>query len=429
MTSHKKNSQVNGISRGSPRGPWLAAYILSNIIGLIVIVFSNQLIGDAEGKPLTSTTTAVAATLIICCAYLIILGPLFRNLNRINFSDKKNFTNGEGTSRRIGITMLVVQILFFAFNLYFGVNTAGSASTKTSTPLSIIWVAIPADYLFIVYYSLYRESKLFHANLVTWALSNATRGWSSFILIIIFFEYCRLHRSGRINYKIVLTGLAALITLYPLITAAKWAFRAAAGTDLDLIGVASQIELGAAADGYETLMSDGIVHLIGRLHLTSMLTTVIDLSEKLQNEYEQGAFAPFWKEGLPGIAYDLVFNGRKTIYIGTAITGYADLGNPETFGDWNSSISYVGWFFIAPQHAALYLAYTLLLCIISVYLTKRCNGNALTQDGLWLAWLLYLLPPWWGAFITYIQALIWMRIFQHLLTVQQRRTYAQINNH
>lgn len=404
------------------RWTWLAIYVLSNLVALGISLNTGVLIGDADGIAVSSASTLASATIIVCLSYIIILGPLFSFLERMSASKEiKTNPHRERTGEKIGIALISAQLLFFAFNVFYGVNTAGSANTRTDTPLSIVWVLIPVDYIFVVYYGLYRENRYFYPNLLIWSASNLARGWSSFLLIIIFLEHCRLHRERKITTTLMLTATAATVAIYPIVTAAKWAFRATSGTGIDMFSVISQIGLETATDGYGILIQQGLFHLVGRLQNSSMLTVVIELTNKLQYEFISNSFTPFWREGLPGIIYEIIIDGRRSTPIGTAITGYASLGNPESFGDWNSNISYAGWFFIAPQHAFTYLIYTLTLCTASFFLIRKCGGRHLAIDGLWLAWLLYLMPPWWGAFMSYLQALLVMLILQRVLRKRIKR--------
>ena len=400
----------------NPRQPWLWLFVCVNIIAAFIMLYSGELIGDLSGIKLYSQSALVWATFLVVISYLFILGPAFNFISKIRFRSVNFRVNESDLGARIGRFLLALQILYIVFNLATGVNVAGSNNTKTDNPFAILWVLFPVDALFIIYYGTYRDSKYFYPNLIVYVVSNILRGWGGIFFMIIYFEWCRAIRNKKIFIgRIVLIGIAILAS-YPLLSNLKWVIRASAGTKLSLGALVDEIASNVGSTDYLMLMQDGFTHLIGRLQTTSIMVEVIRLSNFLQAKFAAGEFAPFWKEGLHGIIFDRVFSGDKQQLIGVAFTKYEDFGFIYDIGDWNVSLGYPSWFFIAPFLSPVYVLYTLILGFISFYLLKKIGMSLLSTDMLWYSWLVYLMAPWLLAFTGFIYALFIFLIMKILLS-------------
>ena len=166
---------------------------------------------------------------------------------------------------------------------------------------------------------------------------------------------------------------------------------------------------------YMSAIGDGLLHLVGRLQTVSNLIETMLIKNTLDHGFDNGEFAPFWKEGLLGIAYDRLFLKGKSISLNVMFTQYAGLNGHLNFGDWNINIGFLSWVFVSPECAIFYFLYIFLLCGISVFLTKKINSDVSQVEGLWLIWLLFLMPPWLGAFVGYIYALIFYIIVKFVI--------------
>jgi len=389
----------------NPTTPWLLLYIVVNIFAAGMMLDTGELIGDVAGVPLTTSIgMLIWITILVVVSYIIILGPFFDFISRIEIP-KINFSVDDSKlGERIGAFLIILQLGFMLFNWVEGVNVAGSNNTRSNSIISLLWVLIPVDALFIIYYGMYRENKYFKINLVIWIFSNIMRGWSGVFLVVVFFEWCRAMQNKKINFLKIIGFAAIILAIYPLILNMKWLFRSiGAGLEPSIV-----IEgfIGALADpGYFFMITNGIEHIIARLQVTSVAVEVMQLSSLLQSEFLNGNIAPFWKEGLLGIVYDKAFLNEKILSIGVAFTQYADFSWDFEVGDWNTNVGYVSWFIIAPYLAPVYILYTLFLCGSSFFLVKLIGDSTLSRNMLWYIWLAYLMPPWPGVFIQFLYAL------------------------
>jgi hypothetical protein len=299
-----------------------------------------------------------------------------------------------------------------AFNLLNGVNIAGANTARSEGAFSAFWVLVPVDALFFVYYGVYREERWFYPNVLVWVLSNLLRGWNGMFLIIIMLEWCRAGRAGRLNLRLISIVLLGVLLAYPVVSNLKWFFRTYDSVGLNLSSVFASMSENLSGEDYLNLIGEGFAHIVGRVQVTSLVVEVMRLSEVLQTELAKGNFAGFWAEGLHGIVfYRLVF-GAPLVPAGVAFTQYATFGWDFVVGDWNTNIGYVSWFFIAPFLVPLYLVYTIFLGWLSWHLIKKIGDTPLSRDMVWVAWLIYLMPPWFGAFVNFIHAMLLFLLFQ-----------------
>ena len=365
----------------------------------------GELIGDLDGILIHSNEALLWATVLVVASYLIILGPVFNFISRIKIKSINFGTNEPEIGRKFGIVLIILQLLFLVFNLLTGVNVAGSNNTNTDSFFAMLWVLFPVDALFLIYYGTYRESKYFYLNLVVWLFSNTLRGWGSVVLTVIFLEWCRTFYNKKVmKFRVVISGLFLLLC-YPLLSILKFSMRASVETGLSLVALADGFSVNLKSSDYLSLIVDGLNHLIGRIQSVSYTVDVMRLSHLLQTKFASGEFSPFWKEGLHGIMYDRLFFGERQNFIGVAFTEYENFSFIYDVGDWNVSLGYPSWFFIAPFLTPVYIAYTIFLAFISFYLVKKIGMSLLSKDMLWYIWLLYLMAPWFMNFTAFIYAL------------------------
>jgi hypothetical protein len=100
-----------------------------------------------------------------------------------------------------------------------------------------------------------------------------------------------------------------------------------------------------------------------------------------------------------------LFVGEKQLFVGVVFTRFEYFGFDFNVGDWNVSLGYPSWFFIAPEMIPMYIAYTLTLGFISFYFLKKIGLALLSEDMLWYCWLVYLMAPWLLTFTVFIYAL------------------------
>jgi hypothetical protein len=393
------------IKKSDPTSVWLWSYVLINIVATIWMLSSGELLGDAKGLALRNVDYLLVASIAVVLSYVIILVPVFKFCLRVKSKRLHTLVSEDELNNRLGVFLFIAQLAFFAFNLSYGVNIAGSGNIRADTPIGMIWIILPVDSLFLIYYASARDSKYWWLNLAVYLVSNILRGWLGMFLFVIFLEWCRAYRLNKIRWKgATLVGLF-VIFIYPVILNLKWIFRAADSKDLSLVSAVSTLFETISDGAYSDVIIDGIGQIISRLQITSMVEEVIRFSSALQVGFDAGTFKPFWLDGIHGIMFDKIFYSQNRMSIGVAFTSIGDFGNTFDIGSWNTNTGWVGWLFVAPGWIALLFLYTALLCVLSVYLAKKIGMGPLMRDLVWFAWLIYLLPGWLGGFVGFIYAL------------------------
>ena len=405
----------------NPRTIWLLLFCIINALGFAMMSSSGFLLGDMDGFAIYNEYNLFYATMLTIFSYFIILGPIFWICAKIKTPVLTLRNSTEDAANHIGMLIFIVQIGFYIFNYINDVNIASSGNIRSESAFNLLWVFLPADTLFLIYYAIHRgNKKWFFPNLIVWMASNTSRGWVGFILAIAFFEFCRMYRNGSLTFKKAAILTAAGIALFPILNGVKWIIRGSAANTLDLSEFIYPITDAIGRDGYISLVSKGLSDIVGRIQTVSNLYTSMELGPILRSAYDSGNFIPFWKEGIFGIAYDRLFYGTKGVPLNVVFPWYAGLGNHENLGGWNVNTGFSTWFFIKPELGLFFILYVFFLCALSSILMKTISSKPSAMDGLWLAWLVFILPPWLGAFTGYIYGLIVYILIQYALTIKIR---------
>ena len=379
-----------------PKMFWLILYVAINIIATIIMYSTGELIGDTKGNQVFDNSMLLLAMVSVISSYVVICYFLFKLFKKVRVT-KIQVYNEIGTHNKLGLIILVSQISFLFFNYINGVNIAGSNNIRTDSIFAIFWALFPVDALFLIYYAVARDSKYFKINLAAYLISSIARGWAGAFLIVIFMEFCRLYRSKSIRFRYVLFATALLLLFYPVLNSIKFYVR----LGMPEGGIAQFLD-----ESYLSSIYHGVLHLIERIQITSVLVEVIRIKDTLGDAFSSGAFSPFWHEGLHGIIYDRLFDIPKKYPLSVAFTEYGSFNWEFEVGNWNTNTSLASWFFIAPSLSVFYVFYIFLVCFISYFIMMKISSKDSAKDLLWLSWLFYVIPPWFGTFIQFIYALI-----------------------
>ena len=199
--------------------------------------------------------------------------------------------------------------------------------------------------LFLIYYGVYRETRLFYPNLALWLASNLLRGWTSVLLFVIFFEWCRRARAGTLRLWAVAIALVLVAASYPLIDALKWYVRSSAKnmSEMSLWDAIDTIREHVVSLDYAELFSSSLLQIVGRLQTSSSLIEIWRNIDFIRYEFELERFLPFWMEGIHGVVVQRLFYESKTMLAGVAMTKYLNYGWDAQVGDWITNIAFPSW--------------------------------------------------------------------------------------
>jgi hypothetical protein len=320
----------------------------------------------------------------------------------------------------IGRLLLFLQILFFVYFIASGTYVAGSTK-KDASVLSQIWVLIPVDVLFFVYYGFFRESKYFKANFLVWLISNLARGWSAVILTTIFFESCRLIRSGRLKFRHILIAIPVVTIFYPLVYFGKlfirfYSYNADAGWD-GFIATLDSIDLGDA-------VVLAVAQIFDRLQVVSSSIVMYEMSADIQKFFDHGLLYSFWQEGIHWLALDRILGVPPSLNMGQVLAYTLDPWADDI--NWNANPTLIGWFFVMPWKTAAILCYTLFVCGATLFLAKTMVVNPETEDMVWYGWVVLIIPGWYGAFILLFYSVVLFFVAFCLLNLLARRNILSV---
>jgi len=387
----------------NPRTIWLWGLVLINTIALIWMLVSGEFLGDVVGPIHGNVTNLILAFFSVVISYYVFLGPVFNFTSRISVKAIKPRISPVELNKSIGRLLILLQLGFWGFNYLYGVNIAGSRSSEAKADflVSIIWVIVPVDALFLIYYSFARDTVLWRYNLLIYISSNLVRGWSGMLFLILFMEFCRAFRLKKITPLRLVLFLAIIIAAYPFISNLKFLFRGSISTDFVLLDALAGYVNQLVVDDYFRIVVGAFQHLVGRIQITSAVEEVIRNGAALRASLDSDAFAPFWLEGLHGIAYDRLFLPDVRPTLGFELAYQINSAKVR----FNVNPGWVGWLYVAPYLIPVYCIYTMALCFASFWFAKKIGSHAMLFDLIWLSWFSFLVTGWLATFVAFIYAL------------------------
>lgn len=396
-----------------PRAAWLGLYLAVNAVSAYIIYDGYALLGESQELQLEDRGSVYVALLMVIGTYVGLLAFVFPWFSRLQVPRARTLL--ARPDRAVGITLFVLQALFIAFFTATGTFVAGS-SERSDSPLSALWVIVSVDSLFFIYYGFYRDSKLFWPNLVIAILSNILRGWTGIFSIVAFMESARLMRSGRLSVRLVAISVLVLAICFPVIQLIKLQTRFMASglaQDVSFLELAGEAARDMSTADYVDILAASGQQIVSRLHLVSSTIAVQQNIGLLAQGVETESVAPYWKEGIYGIAYDRITGQPPLPNLGSALAMAISPGQDEV--SWNSNPGYLGWILIEPESAPLYLLYTLGLLLACIYMVKKMGGDTRAQDMLWFACLSYLAPGWIASLVLFTNSLLMFLLFHRFV--------------
>jgi hypothetical protein len=392
--------------------------IVINLIAYFIMLSSSELIGDVSGFPIQNINHLHLAFLMVALTIFLFLFIYFNFLVKIAIRPLMFNNKADFLANRLGGVILTLQILFFIFNLFYGVNVSGSGNKSTNSVLSVFWVFVAPDLLFIIYYGFYRDSKLFKANLTIALISSLARGRGGIILLVLFMELSRLVRHKKISRIKLLTLGGLIILCYPLLNILKFAIRLYLGDgsigtlDYHFISVFHN----SLDGGYFNALITGVEHIVGRLQTISIVSEIYRLSDIIMEGFKNNKFFAFWEEGLHGIIFDRLMGESRNVPLGTFFTEVGNFNWNFVVGDWNTNPGMAGWLLLNPLWSTFFLLYVGFLCFLSIFLIKLIGQTDMSHDVAWFAWAFYLIPGWLSVFFMFIFSLFIFLLIKVLLS-------------
>lgn len=257
--------------------------------------------------------------------------------------------------------ILMFQIFFMVYNLYYGTNIAGASIQSPNPILNIFFVLLPIDIFFILFAPYIKSKKMFWLNSIIYIISNTLRGWMGAILLLFFVYLCRkkyiyISLKSSILYLSFFIGVFLLI---PILGMFKWGMR----NKESLSAVLNNIEL----DGYRNLLLENLSYVFNRFQHNYHVALIFENYERILTYKVQGVLLPYWAEGVIQAIGINVLN----------ITDLKTLGQimvVELFsstGDWNSNPGLAGWLIISEEYFLIFVIYVSVLLSLSFLIARK----------------------------------------------------------
>ena len=134
----------------------------------------------------------------------------------------------------------------------------------------------------------------------------------------------------------------------------------------------------------------------------NMINNSIVLSEKLHNR----EFLYFFEEGLPQFTLERMLGWTRVPDIHIKLIDYFAVYPAGSGVVSNTHTGLVGWLWIIPEWAPVYLGYVLMLTWAGVWLAKKLGASDGIVELVWFAVLVWVMNGWFGAYIEFLQALV-----------------------
>lgn len=393
----------------NPRIAWSGLYVAVNLLALAFILLNAELMGDLAGTTFSGASVVFLSFAIVTLS-IYGLYSLHKVANKLRFP----YILRRPSGHFIDFAIAIHTLGFIIFVHQTGLFVAGSAE-RGGDALSALYVILNPDVLFLIYYAQFRSSRIAKLVLVIWCISSIQRGWFGFIFPIVAIESIHHLRHGGIKSIHVLI-LALMIFLFPFFDILKVYIRVT--SDVSLNDALNVLKVGAEGleVSYSALMYSAVERIVGRLQTISHFTFIIDNIESFKALIISSQLAPFWKEGIFGIAFDKIFSIEHALELPQA---FARILVPEMISSWNVNPSLAGWYYVYSEFLPLTLAYSALLCVVMTLLGRVISKDPVFGDFVYFVLLTLLIPGWLAQLISFITGML-----AYILIILMSRIFA-----
>lgn len=371
--------------------------MVSNVYSFYKMDMMGVYVGDFVSY-IDRHTPLFILLIAVVMSYYFFCGPIYSFLIKLKVTNV-NF-DSYGKVITLGKLVVFLQVAFWVFNVFTGSNMAGG-DKGTSEWFRFIWLLIPVDYVFYIYYVMAKgeRSSLCRLNLSLFILSQLSRGWLGWILVISYIELCFYISKNTFKIKTLLyiILMMPLVVMLPFLFYLKVALRDALLNEnfSELIFLIQNID-------FNVVFSVFLESLFYRLQHLSNVAFIYEKLDDISSLIDLNKVAAFYWEGLP----QQTFAKITGIYPGQDVHLflYDNYINSSMNSETTLQTGFISWLLFGPLLGIFYIFYCLFFVFISVYLSKKIYGYQLCSLT-WFFVLGYIMNGWFNAFIFYIQAL------------------------
>jgi len=373
-------------------------YIASNIFSAVSALLNSGKFTGSDFEEFGFETSSLLLNLYLVVIFYLLALLLYRSLQRK--SDSALPSNRDVVV--LGWIAFIVQFIYMLCLTTGGVSLQ-QLKNEPSFATYFQTLFVP-DYIFLAYYALGRESRLFYPNLVLYLISTLLRGLAGGFIFLIFFELLlSFKRSKWLFFKILIWSL---VICSPFIYETRKLIRAAP-PDYFLKTSISEHLIYIFNNAYMHInILDALFDMTNivfmRLQHLSSPVMIFDHLDDFWLGDAKGRFLSFFFEGQPQATIfgkSLTNSPPLSEYITTALL-------PTPFGSWFIHPSLVGWLWVNPFEFPLLVVYCILLCALSIFLVRKLGGRDYAVACTFLSFIIFAMNGWFGPYISTIQALV-----------------------
>jgi hypothetical protein len=372
--------------------------MVSNVYSFYKMDMMGVYVGDFVSY-IDRHTPLLLLLIAVVISYYFICGPIYSFFIKLKITDVNDIPCGKITT--LGKLVVFLQVAYLVFNFFTGSNMAGG-DKGSGEWLRFIWLLIPVDYMFYIYYVMARgkRSSLCRLNLLLFILSQLSRGWLGWILVVSYIELCFYvsNNSFKIKTLLYMILMTPLVVMLPFLFYFKVALR-----DALLNQNFSELMFLIKSVDFSVVFSIFLESLFYRLQHLSNVVFIYEKLGDISSLIDFNKVAVFYWEGLPQQTFAKItgFYPGQDMHLFL----YDYYINSSMDSETTLQTGFISWLLFGPLLSVFYVLYCLFLVFISVYLSKRIYSHHLCSLT-WFFVLGYIMNGWFNAFIFYIQALI-----------------------
>lgn len=369
-------------------------YFVSNLHSFFILISGREIFIDSLLRGFDdSVIYAAGISLLASFSLLLFLyktcATFFGCKQELSFSDYW------------GWVLVILQFMFLASNIFYGVNLAGAEDIGTGSPFKIFFNVFQPDLLYLLIVVGLVSNRLFWLNSIVFASSMALRGWMGGFLVVAILYLCKsypLKIDGRLFLFFVLLLFFGVL-VFPFLVELKWVLRA----DLSLRDLWNNI----VDRGYLQSLGDSLTYLLNRFQMFGHVALISENSDEVASAYDGNEFIPYWADGVFQW-FILKINNIEIFQLNRYMVNVF-FGSDNLAYSTNPGVA--GWFLFLGWWGAIFVGYIFVVVIFPAYYIFKYAG--LKYFLLLFSFVfIYLFHGWFGAYInivTYMIAIIFLK--------------------
>ena len=369
-------------------------YFFSNLHSFFILISGREIFIDTLIRGFDDSVVYAAGIALLVSFSLLLL--LYKTCATF-FGCKQELL----FSNHWGWVLVLLQCMFLASNIFYGVNLAGAEDIGAGSPFKIFFNVFQPDLLYLLIVVGLVSNRLFWLNSIVFASSMALRGWMGGFLILAILYLCRnypLKIDGRLFLLFVLLLFFGVL-VFPFLVELKWILRA----DLSSRDVWTNV----VDRGYLQSLGDSLTYLLNRFQMFGHVALIAENSDEVASAYDGNEFIPYWADGIFQW-FILKINNIEIFQLNRYIVNVFFESDNLAY---STNPGVAGWFLFLGGWGGVFAGYICVVVIFPAYYIFKYAG--LKYFLLLFSFVfIYLFHGWFGAYmniVTYMIAILFVK--------------------